>query len=103
MSACRSARLDRFRRAGRVRQTHNAGGSQRSQVRREPLHVDEGVAALAQPLEKGGQRDFRRVGRTMKHRFAEERRAERDPVQSADQGAGLPGFDAMGVPVAVQL
>ena len=72
------------------------------QVRREPLRIEQGEAAISQPFHQGHQRDLRSVADMMKHRFAEERAADRNAVKTAGEFAILPGLDTMRVPEFVQ-
>src|SRR5438270_13121096 len=72
------------------------------QVGREPLRIEQGEAAITQSFHQGDERDLRSVADMMKHRFAEERAADRNAVKTASEFAILPGLDAMRVPELVQ-
>ena len=62
-------------------------------ARVDPLRVEQHEAARAQPIDQRDQRHLRRVGDAVEHRLAEERAAERDAVEAADQRAVLPRLD----------
>ncbi len=64
-------------------------------MRGQELGVEQAVAAETQPGDQMHQGDFARVGLATEHAFAEESRADRDPVQSAHQSAAAPAFDAV--------
>src|SRR5689334_23599378 len=64
-------------------------------MRRQKLGVEQPIAAEPQPGRQMDQRDLARIGGAAEHAFAEERRPERDAVQSTDQHAALPRFDAV--------
>src|SRR3982750_2780273 len=90
------------RRAGRVYQASQFGRKSRSrhrptaqrlEMRRLLLAIDQGYALALQQPDEASQRDFGRVRATRKHGLAEENLPERQPVQSADQFAVLPGFN----------
>ena len=69
--------------------------AQRGEVRGLELAVEQGEPADAQPRDQPGERDLRRVGRAADHAFAEERAAERQAVEPADQLVAVPAFDRM--------
>ena len=66
------------------------------------LGVEQPIAAGAQPLDQRDQRDLAGVALVREHALAEERRAERDAVQAADQAPVRPALDAVGVALPVQ-
>src|SRR5205823_6930875 len=63
------------------------------QMRRQPLRVEQGKPTLAQTLDQRPERDLRRPGDTMKHRFSKKRAADRDAVEAAHEFVSRPGFD----------
>src|SRR5258708_8418246 len=66
------------------------------QMRSHELRVEQAKAAGAQLLDQVNQCHFARVGDTAEHAFAEERGAERDAVEAADQLIVEPALDAVG-------
>ena len=66
------------------------------------LGVEQQVAAALQPLDQRHQRDLAGVAPVREHALAEERGAERDAVEAADQAPLGPGLDAVGVALPVQ-
>jgi hypothetical protein len=73
------------------------------QVRRDPLGVEQREFSCPQMFDQRNERNFRRVGHTMEHRFAEKCAANSDAVKPAGQFAFAPRLDRMGVPKLVQL
>ena len=67
------------------------------------LGVEQREAAALQPRHQMHQRDLAGVGLAAEHALAEERAAERDAVEAADQLAIQPGLDRVGVAHDVQL
>ena len=57
------------------------------QVIRNELRVEQHEAARPQPRREVDERDLRGVAGAVEHAFAEERRAEVDPVEPADEPA----------------
>ena len=72
------------------------------QVRRQPLRVEQGKAPLAQVVDQCPERDLRGSGSAMKHRLAEKRAADSDPVKAADKFVTLPSLDRVGVTKLMQ-
>src|SRR3954452_15377892 len=65
------------------------------QMRRHELRVEEKIAAEPQARDEMNQRDLAGIADPAEHALAEKRRAERYPVQPADQFAVVPAFDAV--------
>ncbi|MCY1516384.1 hypothetical protein D9M68_510110 [compost metagenome] len=86
----------------KARARHFAG-AEAGQVRGVLLAVDHCDAAAPAQRDQAGQRDLRGVRTAREHRFAEYGPAQRHAVEPARQLAVDPGFDAVGVPGAVQL
>ena len=61
------------------------------------LAVEQAEAALDQPRHQMDQRHLGGVALAAEHALAEERRADRDAVEAADQLAVAPAFDAVGM------
>ena len=59
------------------------------------LRVEQREAAGDQPRHQMHQRDLRRIGDAVEHAFAEERAAERETVESADQRFAVINLDAV--------
>ena len=71
-------------------------------MRRDELAIEQCEASGAQPCHKVRQCDFRRVGRSAKHRFAKEGPAEFDTIESTDQLSLLPGLNAVRMATCVK-
>jgi len=65
------------------------------QVRRQKLGIEQAIATEPQADGQMHEGHFARVGHAAEHAFAEEGSADRDAVESADQHALSPCFDAM--------
>ena len=65
------------------------------QVWGEPLRVKQGELSCAQMLYQSHQRDFRRIGYVVEHRFAKKNATDGYAVESTSESAFLPGFDRM--------
>lgn len=59
------------------------------------LAIEQRKASRAQPCNEPGQRNLGSIARAAHHAFAEERAAERQAVQAADQIIAVPAFDRM--------
>src|SRR4030095_17185395 len=66
-------------------------------MRRSPCRSEERELPRAQVFDQRNERDLRRVGHAMEHRFTEKRAADRDPVKSASKLVVLPSFYRMRV------
>ncbi len=66
-------------------------------MRGDELAVEQLPAAGDQPRDEMRERDLRGVAHAADHRFAEKGAAQCDAVESADQLALLPAFDAVGM------
>jgi len=73
--------------------SRNLNAAKLLEVRCEPLRVEQHEFASAQMLDQRHERNLRCIGRTMKHRFAKKRSAQRNAVKSAGQPALRPSFD----------
>ncbi|KQR87843.1 hypothetical protein ASG07_02970 [Sphingomonas sp. Leaf343] len=67
------------------------------------LTIEQREAAGTQAGDQPRQRHLRRVGRAADHAFPEERTAQREAVQTADQPLALPAFHGMGVASGVEV
>ena len=65
------------------------------QVWGKPLRVKQGELSSAQMLYQRHQRDFRRVGHVVEHRFAKKSATDGDAIESTCEPAVLPCFDGM--------
>jgi len=71
-------------------------------VRGLELAIEQAEPACAQPRDEVRQRDLRCVGGAADHALAEERAAEREAVEPADELAAVPAFDRMREPHRVE-
>ena len=69
----------------------------------DELGVEQREAARPQPRDQIDQGDLAGVAVAREHALAEERGAERDAVEAADQLAVAPALDAVGMAAPVQL
>ena len=74
-----------------------------AQVLGHELAVEQAKAALDQPRHEMDQRDLGRIALAAEHALAEERRADRDAIEAADQLALAPAFDAVRMAAREQL
>ncbi len=58
-------------------------GTQAGQVRRQPLHVEQGATSPLQGLDQGHESNLGRVPLTIEHRLAGEQPSYSQPVQAA--------------------
>ena len=72
------------------------------QMRREPLCIEQHKLSCAQALDQRDERNLRRIGHPMKHRFTKKRAPDGDAVKSSGQLALTPRFDRMRVTKLVQ-
>jgi hypothetical protein len=82
----------RIREAAPVGLLRHFYGAERSQMRRHELRIEHTEAAFRQPRDEMHERNFRRVGLTMKHAFAEKCRAKMDAVESPHKRTVGPAF-----------
>ena len=80
----------------------NLDRAEAAQMLGDILRVEQFEAARDQPRHQMHQRHLRGVAGAMKHALAEERAAEADAVQAADQIVILPDLDAVAMPELVQ-
>src|SRR5205823_9917755 len=73
------------------------------QMRCQPLCVEQREFSRPQMLDQREERDLRGVALAMKHRFAEERAANGDTVESAGKLALAPRFDRMRIADLMQM
>src|ERR1700741_4672801 len=69
----------------------------------DELAIEQGEPPDTEPRHEVRQRHLRRIALPAEHAFPEERTAQLDAVESADQPAVAPGFDRMGVAARVKL
>src|ERR1700736_3152202 len=72
------------------------------QMRREPLRIEQHKLSCAQALDQRDERNLRRIGHPVKHRFTKKRAPNGDAVKSSGQLAPTPRFDRMRVTKLVQ-
>ena len=78
------------------------GRAELLEMRRDPLRVEQLEALTDEPIDERDERHFGRVTDAMEHRLPEERGAEMDTVESADERAVLPAFDRVREPQPVE-
>src|SRR5512132_3099102 len=65
------------------------------QVWGQPLRVKQGEFSNSQMLYQRHQRDFRRIGYVVEHRFAKKSATDGHAIESTSERAFLPRFDGM--------
>src|SRR5205085_7845054 len=81
----------------KVLRARDFDGAELLQVRGEPLSIEKNKFLGTQTFDQTEKRDLGRVAHFMKHRFAEERAADRDTIKSAGKRSIFPRFDGMRV------
>src|SRR4051794_17555283 len=77
-------------------------GAEGCQMVGDELGVKQAVATGLEPRHQMYQSDLRCVARAVEHALAEEHRAERHAIKTADQLIAIIDLDAMAMPVLVQ-
>jgi len=72
------------------------------QMRCKPLRIKQDKLSRAQALDQRDERNLRRIGHPMKHRFTKKRATDGDAVKAAGEFAAGPRFDRVRVTKLVQ-
>src|SRR5579871_821227 len=80
----------------------NLDGAKARQMRRQALGIEQQEATRAQMRHQSRQRDLRGIRLIVEHALGHKRRAERDPLGSANKSAVAPGLHTMRLATAME-